>query len=189
MKKAAVEADKRYKEGNARPLEGIPVAVKDNIDTTDSPTTGGSPALSGHVSKFDSQLWLRLKNLGAISAGNTNMNEFALGTTTYNKHYGNGKNFFDNERTVGGSSGGSAGAVISGAVPWALGTDHSGSIRIPSAYNGLVGYKPSVNRGWPTDFGLKASHIKDTAGPITRSMEDLAFIDELVSESPQKPKP
>ena len=84
MKIAAAESDKRYKDGIARPLEGIPVCVKDNIDTTDSPTTAGSPTLKDHVSKIDSYVWLRLKLEGCIDVGKTNMNEFALGTTTFN---------------------------------------------------------------------------------------------------------
>ena len=102
---------------------------------------------------------------GCINIGKTNMNEFALGTTTFNQFYGTAKNPFDESRIAGGSSGGTGGAVGSGAVPFGLGTDHSGSIRIPSGYNGIVGYKPTVNR-WPCDFGLKASHIKDVCGPM-----------------------
>lgn len=188
MKEAAVEADKRYKEGTNRPLEGIPVCIKDNIDTTDSPTTAGSPTLKDHVSKIDSQVWLRLKLEGSIDVGKTNMNEFAMGTTTYNKYYGTAKNAFDDTKIAGGSSGGTGGAVGSGAVPWGLGTDHSGSIRIPSAYNGIVGYKPTVNR-WPCDFGIKASHFKDTCGPMTLDMEDLALIDSIVTETVHKEVP
>ena len=94
------------------------------------------------------------------------MNEFALGTTTYNGYYGTAKNAIDDTCIAGGSSGGSGGAVATGAVPFGLGTDHSGSIRIPSSFNGIVGYKPTVNR-WPCDYGIKGAHIKDTVGPMT----------------------
>ena len=111
-----------------------------------------------------------------------------MGTTTYNKFYGTAKNPYDETRIAGGSSGGTGGAVGSGAVPFGLGTDHSGSIRIPSSYNGIVGYKPTVNR-WPCDFGIKASHIKDTVGPMALNMEDLAFIDSLVTETVHKEVP
>ena len=94
------------------------------------------------------------------------MNEFALGTTTYNGHYGTAKNPFDETLIVGGSSGGTAGAVAIGAVPFGLGTDHSGSIRIPAAFTGLIGYRPTINR-WPSDYGIKGAHFKDTVGPLT----------------------
>lgn len=116
------------------------------------------------------------------------MNEFAMGTTTYNKYYGNAKNAFDDTKIAGGSSGGTGGAVGTGAVPWGLGTDHSGSIRIPSAFNGIVGYRPTVNR-WPCDFGIKASHFKDTCGPMTVDMEDLVLIDSIVTETVHKEIP
>ncbi len=119
---------------------------------------------------------------GCINIGKTNMNEFAMGTTTYNAHYGTAKNPFDETRIAGGSSGGTGGAVGSGAVPCGLGTDHSGSIRIPSGYNGIVGYRPTVNR-WPCDFGIKASHIKDVVGPMTVDMDDLALLDHWVTET------
>lgn len=113
------------------------------------------------------------------------MNEFALGTTTYNGYYGTAKNAFDDSCIAGGSSGGTGGAVGTGAVPFGLGTDHSGSIRIPSAFNGIIGYKPTVNR-WPCDFGMKNSHIKDTCGPMVSDLDDLVLIDEVVCESPHK---
>ena len=116
------------------------------------------------------------------------MNEFAMGTTTYNKYYGTAKNAYDDTKIAGGSSGGTAGEVGTGAVPWGLGTDHSGSIRIPSAYNGIVGYRPTVNR-WPCDFGIKASHFKDTCGPMTVDMDDLALIDSIITETVHKELP
>lgn len=182
---AAKEADQRYKDDKQRPLEGIPICIKDNIDTTDSPTTAGSPALKDNLSKIDSQVWLRLKLQGCINVGKTNMNEFALGTTTYNKFYGTAKNPYDESRIAGGSSGGTGGLVGIGAVPFGLGTDHSGSIRVPASFNGIVGYKPTVNR-WPSDFGIKASHIKDTCGPMALNMDDILLMDEAVTENREK---
>lgn len=182
MRREADEADKRYKEGTNRPMEGLPVCVKDNIDTLDEPTTAGSPALKGNLSKVEPQVWLRLRNQGAINCGKTNMNEFALGATTYNKYYGNAKNAFDTERTSGGSSGGTGGLIGTGAVALGLGTDHSGSCRVPASFNGVVGYRPTVNR-WPCEFGIKASHFKDTAGPLALDMDDLVLLDEAVTET------
>ena len=178
----AVKAEKNLKEGWNRPLEGIPICIKDNIDTTDSPTTGGSPALLQNLSKIDSQIWFRLQALGCINVGKTNMNEFALGTSTFNIHYGTAKNPYDSSRITGGSSGGTGGAVGSGAVPFGLGTDHSGSIRVPSSFNGIVGYKPTFNR-WPSDYGIKASHMKDTCGPMALDMADILLFDELVTDT------
>ena len=113
------------------------------------------------------------------------MNEFALGATTYNKYYGTALNPYDKTRIAGGSSGGTGGLVGSGALPAGLGTDHSGSIRVPASFNGCVGYKPTVNR-WPSDFGIKASHIKDTAGPLASNMDDILLMDEMVTETKEK---
>lgn len=126
--------------------------------------------------------------MGCINLGKTNMDEFALGTTTKNGYYGTSKNPFDSDRIAGGSSGGTGGLVGSGAVPFGLGTDHSGSIRIPSSYCGIVGYKPTVNR-WPCDFGIKNSHFKDVVGPMTQDLEDLVLIDDLITEQPHKGLP
>ena len=109
------------------------------------------------------------------------MNELALGTSTYNGYYGTARNANDYTRIAGGSSGGTGGLVGTGAVPIGLGTDHSGSIRIPSAFNGIVGYKPTVN-WWPCEFGIKASHIKDTAGPMALCMDDIILMDEIITE-------
>lgn len=116
------------------------------------------------------------------------MNELALGTSTYNAYYGTAKNAYDETRIAGGSSGGTGGLVGTGAVPGGLGTDHSGSIRIPSAFNGVVGYKPTVNR-WPSDFGQKVSHIKDTCGPMCQNMDDIVLLDEIITEVKHKVPP
>lgn len=189
MRKAAKDADQRYKEGTNRPLEGIPVCINDNIDTTDSPTTAGSPALKDNTPKVDSQVWLRLQQVkGCINVGKTNMNEFSLGTTSCNGFYGNAKNAFDETKTAGGSSGGAGGAVGTGAVAFGLGTDTDGSIRIPASFNGIVGYRPTVNR-WPSDFGVKCSHLKDSVGPMVQNMDDLLMIDEQMTEIRHKEVP
>lgn len=126
-------------------------------------------------------LWQRLKINGAISGGKTTMHEFAYGTTTDNATYGNCYSALDHERSAGGSSGGSGGAVGTGALPIALGTDTGGSIRVPASCNGVVGYKPSINR-WHADFGIHMSLLRDTIGPLAVSMEDVSYLDEIVTE-------
>lgn len=183
----AAVAEKRYKEGIARPLEGIPLGVKDNVNTTDGPVTGGIGSLKGNIPKFNSTLMVRLFDAGVINAGKTNMHETAFGTTTNNAHYGPARCAMDYERSAGGSSGGSGVAVGNGTVPIALGTDTGGSIRIPAASNGCVGYKPTINR-WPADYGLKMTHYRDTIGPIANCMEDVVLFDEIVSTQPHNAK-
>mmetsp|Transcript_46100 Transcript_46100/g.33893 ORF Transcript_46100/g.33893 Transcript_46100/m.33893 type:complete len:147 (-) Transcript_46100:49-489(-) len=123
-----------------------------------------------------------------VLAGKTNMHEFAFGTTTKNGYYGAAGSAFDAKRTAGGSSGGSGGVVGTGTVPVALGTDTGGSIRIPSASNGVVGYKPTINR-WPADYGIKMSHHRDTVGPIGVSVEDIAFLDEIITNQRHRSMP
>jgi mandelamide amidase len=108
------------------------------------------------------------------------MHEFAFGTTTKNAQNGPALSAFDKNRSAGGSSGGSGGCVGTGAVPIALGTDTGGSIRIPATSNGVVGYKPTINR-WFTDYGIKMSNIRDTIGPLANCMDDVALLDELVT--------
>ena len=179
MLENAVLADKRYKNGTNRLLEGIPLGIKDNIDTDCSPTTGGSPALLGHRPKYNSSLWEGLKLHGMINAGKTNLHEFAFGTMSKNEHFGPARCAFDKTRSAGGSSGGSGGCVGLGVVPIALGTDTGGSIRIPSTWNGVIGYKPTINR-WPADYGIKASHLRDTIGCLAVSVDDVALMDDLV---------
>ncbi len=176
----AIKAQKAYQSGNPRPLEGIPLGVKDNINTTDSPTTGGSPTLKGHIPKFNSTLMVKLFGAGVINAGKMNMHEFAYGTTTNNAYYGPARCAQDPERSAGGSSGGSGGAVGLGTLPIALGTDTGGSIRHPAASNGCVGYKPTIGR-WPADYGIKMTHERDTIGPIATCMEDVVLFDEIVT--------
>jgi mandelamide amidase len=176
----AKTADSNYKNGNPRVLEGIPIGLKDNINTMDSPTTGGSISLLNHIPKYDCTIWNYLKTAGMINAGKANMHEFAFGTTSKNAHYGPAKSAFDSSRSAGGSSGGSGGCVGTGTVPVSLGTDTGGSIRIPATSNGVIGYKPTINR-WAADYGIKMSHGRDTIGPLGVTMDDIALLDEVVS--------
>ena len=176
-----VAAQKAYRQGTNRPLEGIHLAVKDNIDVFGFRTTGGSAALKGHKSKRDSSLWQMLRQQGAICLGKTNMHEMAHGTSSLNETYGYVLNPRDSQRIASGSSGGSASAVGAGVAMASLGTDTGGSIRIPAAFCGVYGYRPTVNR-WPADFGLKCSHIRDSVGPITNNINDIILLDSLISD-------
>lgn len=153
MLEDAFKADDLYKRCHNRPLEGVPVAVKDNIDVLSGsgsmPVTGGTSALLSHQPAHEGALWQRkMRHNGAIFAGRTTMAELGLGTATKNQFFGTPRNPHDTERTTGGSSGGSGGCVGSGIVPFSLATDTIGGIRIPASCNGIVGYRPTVNR-WP----------------------------------------
>eukprot|EP00347_Sterkiella_histriomuscorum_P023417 403334720 len=176
------QAQKAYSNGTNRPLEGILVGVKDNIDIQYIPTTAGSKIkqLQRSGPLQDSSLWHQFRINGAINAGKTNMHELAYGTSGLNVNYGNMLNPHDITRSTGGSSGGSAGLVGSGVLPLALGTDTGGSIRIPAAWCGAVGYRPTIN-AWPADYGVKCSNIRDSIGPIASSVEDIIFVHEIMT--------
>lgn len=112
--------------------------------------------------------------------GKTNMDEFGSGISTMKKTWGTSKSALDPSRIAGGSSGGSAGTVGLNVVPIALGTDTGGSLRIPAACNGVIGYRPTINR-WPCDFDLKISEARDSIGPFASCMDDIVLIDEVVT--------
>ena len=137
-------------DGERGSLAGLPVALKDVVVTEGVPTTSGSKILEGWRPPFDATVAARLKAAGTVLLGKTNMDEFAMGSSTENSAYRVTRNPWDRERIPGGSSGGSAAAVAGGLAPWAIGTDTGGSIRQPAAVTGLVGHKPtygSVSQG------------------------------------------
>lgn len=157
------------------PLHGIPVALKDNIAVSDWLTTAGSKILADWVPNQDATVVARLKGAGAVIIGKTNMHEFAWGATTANPHYGVCRNPWDTSRFPAGSSGGSGAAVAARTCFGALGTDTGGSIRLPSAVNGVVGLRPTVGRVSNSGV-IPLAWSMDTVGPMTRTVEDCAVM-------------
>jgi aspartyl-tRNA(Asn)/glutamyl-tRNA(Gln) amidotransferase subunit A len=178
--KQAVEADRRIKQGDAPPLAGIPVAIKDVLCVSGVETTAGSQILRGFKPPYTATAVARLFDAGAVMLGVTNCDEFAMGSSTENSSYYPTHNPWALSRVPGGSSGGSAAAVAGGEALFAVGTDTGGSIRQPAALCGVVGMKPTYGR--VSRYGLIAfASSLDQIGPFARSVEDAAIVLEVMS--------
>ncbi len=162
------------------PLAGVPIAVKDVVVTRGQPTTAGSRILEGWIPPYDATLVTRIKAAGLPILGKTNMDEFAMGSSTEHSGYGNTHNPWDLDRIPGGSGGGSAAAVGAFEAPLAIGTDTGGSIRQPASVTGTVGVKPTY--GSVSRYGLIAlASSLDQAGPVTRTVLDAAWLHQLIA--------
>ena len=177
----------RAARGPRGPLHGIPIVIKDNFETADMPTTGGSLALTGFMTGRDAFQVKRLRDAGAIIIGKTNLHELAAGITTISSLGGQTRNPYDLSRNPGGSSGGTGAAVAASFAAAGMGSDTCGSIRIPAANNNLFGLRGTMGLSSRTGI-IPLSHSQDIGGPLARTVTDLAImLDATVGADPDDP--
>lgn len=177
----ARESDARRQSANElSSLDGVPIAIKDILCTSDLATTAGSQILEGWVPPYDATVVSKLRNAGLVTLGKTNMDEFAMGSSTERSGYQVTRNPWNLERVPGGSGGGSAAAVAACQSPFAIGSDTGGSIRQPASFTGTVGVKPTY--GGVSRYGLIAlASSLDQVGPVARNVSDAALLHDLIS--------
>lgn len=165
------------------PLHGVPISIKDSINTRDIATSVGTKVLAGFRPQRDADIITPIKASGAILFGKNNLVEMSYGLTGVNAHYGQARNPYDKKRVTGGSSSGAGASIAARLVPMAIGGDTVGSIRVPASLCGIVGFRPTTGR-WPGGDVAPISHTFDTLGPMARTVEDCALLDAVVTGRP-----
>ena len=177
---AAGQRDRQRRDNGNPELLGAPLLLKDNINTANLPTSGCTPALRGHIPPANAPVAQLLLDAGAIIFGKSNMHELAFGVTNNNPAFGPARNPYNPDLIPGGSSGGTAAAVGAGILPAGLGSDTGGSTRLPAAFCGICGFRPTIGR-YPAGGVIPISATRDTPGPMARAVEDLQLLDRVMA--------
>jgi len=181
---AARAADQLRESGaSLGPLHGLPIPVKDSVNTSEYRTTGGTRALEDFHPAEDAELVKRLKNAGATVMGKTNIHELSFGWTSNNHAFGAVHNPYDTSRIPGGSSGGTAAAIAAGMAPLGIAEDTQGSVRVPAALCGVYGFRPTQNR-YPNQGVVPITPLFDQVGPHARTVADIALFDHVITGEP-----